>query len=160
MDQRFEKLVCDFCAATGMSFPDRMINGAPFTVNQVVFSLTHKPHVNDDLFFVHADFGAVRRENDVGIYYELLRENFLDFSLVNASFGISAATGRIVYAAAYRLDEVGTEDLIVTLTTLTCKARLWNIDHNAAPPKSVLAATHQRPYFLTSRSKGKDEKVQ
>ncbi|MGZ3239757.1 MAG: hypothetical protein ACXWIN_08065 [Burkholderiaceae bacterium] len=150
MKERFEKLIREFCAEVKLRDPEKLINGAPFTVNQVDFSLSHKPHLNPELLFVHVDLGEIPKGREVEAYYALLRENYFDFSLTNSSVSISSATGRAVYAAVYLLDKFGKDDLLVALTTLSYKSKQWQTDNSSIHQKTALGAANKRPYYLPS----------
>jgi len=106
MKKKFDKLVHEFCSAIDLPNPEKIIAGNPFTINQVVFSLTHLQQVDETLLFVHVDFGDIPEGGEIEAYYELLRENFFEFPMTNASFGISPETGRVVYAAAYPIEDM------------------------------------------------------
>jgi hypothetical protein len=152
MKDRFENLVTAFCAAINLPFPEKMIDGTPFTMNQVVCSVSYKSQENENLLFIHIDFGEVTREAEAVVFYALLRENFLDFSLKNCSFGVSSATGNIVYASSFSIDIMTPDSLLSTLTALTWQAKNWRNNNAISQKKSTAGAMTHRPHFLASAS--------
>ena len=123
MKKRFEELITRFCAGINMPSPEKMMSGAPFTSDKVVFAVAYKPEVHNHLLCVYADFGPVPKGSEAAVYYELLRENFLDFPVKNATFSVSSATGNVVYVESFPLDKITVEDFTSTLGTLTNLAR-------------------------------------
>ncbi|MBC7502296.1 MAG: hypothetical protein H7315_17625 [Herminiimonas sp.] len=154
MKERFEKLITAFCAAIELPCPERMIGGTPFSMNQVVCSISCRSHGNDNLLLIHIDFGEVTKEAEAVIFYALLRDNFLDFSLKNCSFGISGLSGHIVYASSYSIDIMTPDSLLAALTTLTWQAKLWRTNHATVQKNSITGALTHRPHFLSATSNG------
>lgn len=154
MKKRFEELITGFCAGINMPSPEKMMSGAPFTIDKVVFAVEYKPEVHKNLLFVYADFGPVPKGNEAAIYYDLLRENFLDFPVKNATFSVSSATGNVVYAESFPLDQLTVEDFTATLGKLTNLAKMWRADFINMTRTAVLGANARRPDFVRALMAG------
>lgn len=152
MKQRFEELITAFCAAIDLPYPERMIDGTPFSMNQVVCSISFKSLPQNSLVLIHIDFGEATRDAEAVIFYALLRENFLNFSLKNCSFGISSVTGHIVFASSYSIDIMTPDSLLSALTALTWQAKLWRVNNATVQKNSITGAMTHRPHFLAATS--------
>ena len=150
MRERFEQLITDFCAAINLPYPKRMIDGTPFSMNQVVCSISYKSQPQDGLILIHIDFGEATKDVEAVIFYAILRENFLNFPVRNCSLGMSSVTGHIVYASAYSIDIMTPDSLLSALTALTWQAKLWRVDNMTVQQNSIAGATTHRPHFLVA----------
>lgn len=147
--ERFNALITEFCASVDLAEPERMINGVPFVLNQVVCSISFKSTDDEGLLFIHADFGEAIHGAEAVIYYALLRENFLDFSVKNCSFGISSTTGHIVFASSYSIDIMTPDSLLTALTAITWQAKMWRTSNAVVKKPAVLGAVTHKPHFLS-----------
>lgn len=125
MKDQLADLIEQFCRAIHLNAVDELLNGSAFTINEVVFSLTYPALTDPDLFFIHADFGTVPESRKMEAYYALLRYNFSDFLSSNSTFCLAPITGNVTFAGAFPIRSFSVEDLIATLTTMTCQAEQW-----------------------------------
>ena len=154
MKKRFEELITGFCTGINMPSPEKMMSGAPFTIDKVVFAVEYKPEIHHNLLFVYADFGPIPKGSEAAVYHDLLRENFLDFLVKNATFSVSSATGNVVYVESFPLEKITVEDFTSTLGRLTNLAKKWRADFINTPRKTVPGANAQRPEFIRMPTAG------
>ncbi|OGB24787.1 MAG: hypothetical protein A3I66_21140 [Burkholderiales bacterium RIFCSPLOWO2_02_FULL_57_36] len=149
MNKCFENLVAEFCMAVNLPCPKEMMNGVAFTINHVTFSVHHQRKAKNDLLFIYADFGRAPKKNARTCYYHLLQENFLDFPVKDASFGVVSATRNVVHVSSYCLDTITADDLVETVVGLAWQAELWRIDNLSGDRNTAPGVAANRAGFMT-----------
>lgn len=125
----FEQLVRDFCRLCGMEEPERILQGGPIAVDDVVFSLVYSDAVNPDLCFIYCDFGELPAGKEAPAMKALLEANLYLHTGSGPVFAVSADSGRVVAADHRRVVDVKAADLRGALVKLSEQAKLWRTHH-------------------------------
>ncbi|EGF31870.1 hypothetical protein IMCC9480_3289 [Oxalobacteraceae bacterium IMCC9480] len=147
MNNRFTGLMQAFGIALGLPEPEKLARGSPFCVNDIVFCFRRQPSVSDQPLMLFVDFGPIPKANEAAVYYQILRENYLEFPTKNASYCVSSRTGNVVYARAVALDAMDVATLTTTVAKLVEQVRRWRID-NADARHTFAPRPMRRPAFV------------
>jgi hypothetical protein len=128
MKQAFENLIHRFCELYGPDDPERVIQGGPVTVSQVVFSLIYSEAVDPQLLFVYSDYGEVPRGRKLEIYRALLQANLHLYTGRGPILALSTDGLRVVRADHCRLAGLQPQALHAMLTGLAASAKAWRGD--------------------------------
>ena len=156
----FEQLVKDFCSLCGMGEPERILQGGPIAVDDIVFSLVYSETVNRELVYIYCDFGDMPKGRELEAHKALLEANLYLHTGGGPVFAISVETGRVVSADHRRLAGLKAEDLRAALVKSADQAKQWRQHHFlntsgtatagkpvAAPVRSAAAALGGRSPF-------------
>jgi hypothetical protein len=125
----FAQLVKDFCTLCGMEEPERILQGGPIAVDDIVFSLVYSESVNPDLVFIYCDFGELPRGRETEAGKALLEANLYLHTGGGPVFAISVETGRVVSADHRRLVDTKAEALRALLVKSADQAKQWRQHH-------------------------------
>ncbi|HEX6705246.1 MAG TPA: CesT family type III secretion system chaperone [Albitalea sp.] len=125
----FEQLVKDFCTLCNMEEPERILQGGPIAVDDIVFSLIYSETVNPDLIFIYGDFGDLPTGKEQAALRALLEANLYLYTGNGPVFAMSTDTGRVVSAQHQRLVDIKAADLRSALVKLADQAKLWRQHH-------------------------------
>ena len=76
MHSEFEQIIYGLCALTGDIAPQRIIDGGGITIEEVTFTLMHKPAVDSGALFLYADFGQFDLAEQAALYPLILQTLF------------------------------------------------------------------------------------
>jgi hypothetical protein len=147
MTPQFADLMHAFGAALGLAEPEKLARNTPFSINDIVFCFRKPSSEGDPLWMLFVDFGPVPKGNEAAVYYQLLRENYLEFPTKNASYCISSRTGNVVYARAIAADAMTVDTLTVIVAKLVEQVRYWRIEH-ADGRQTIAPQPMRRPAFI------------
>ena len=122
MSTKFSTLVSDYCREVGIEATDAILQGAPITVNNVVFALLHDPSVHPDVAQVYSDLGPVPKGQKKKVYQTLLSMNAKLHPPSGQAFMVSPATDRILLGRSFSLDTTTGRDLDWMLDTMSKEA--------------------------------------
>jgi hypothetical protein len=141
----FEQLVRDFCKLCGMEEPERILQGGPIAVDDIVFSLVYSETVNAERCFIYCDFGELPKGQEAPAMRALLEANLYLHTGSGPVFAMSNDTGRVVAADHRRLSELKAADLRSALVKLADQAKLWRQHHFLTPADAAGAARAGAP---------------
>lgn len=147
MTNRFADLMHAFGTALGLPEPEKLARNTPFSVNDIVFCFRKPASEADQSLMLFVDFGPIPKDNEAAVYYQLLRENYLEFPTKNASYCVSSRTGNVAYARAVALEAMTVETLAVIVAKLAEQVRYWRLDHADARLK-IAPQPMRRPAFV------------
>jgi hypothetical protein len=147
MTHRFTDLMHAFGSALGLAEPEKLARNTPFSVNDIVFCFRKPGAESDQLLMLFVDFGPIPKGNEAAVYYQLLRENYLEFPTRNASYCVSSCTGNVVYARAVALEAMTVDTLIEVVAKLVEQVRYWRLDH-ADGRLQIAPQPMRRPAFV------------
>ncbi len=147
MTHRFTDLIRTFGGALGLPEPEKLANNTPFSINDILFCFRKPPSESNQPLMLFVDFGPIPKGNEAAVYYQLLRENYLEFPTKNASYCVSSRTGNVVYARAFDIDAMTVDTLTAIVTKLVEQVRYWRLDHADARLK-IAPQPMRRPAFV------------
>jgi hypothetical protein len=147
MTNRFADLMHAFGTALGLPEPEKLARNTPFSINDIVFCFRKPPSESDQPLMLFVDFGPIPKGNEAAVYYQLLRENYLEFPTKNASYCVSSRTGNVVYARAVATDALTVDTLAVIVAKLVEQVRYWRLDHADGRTK-IAPQPMRRPAFV------------
>lgn len=139
---KFAKLIEGFCAASGLDEPEKIVQGGPVEVGDVLFSLVHNETANPDLVYIYCDFGLVPQGREAEIYRTLLETNTFLYSGSGPTFAISPDTRRVILVDHQRLDAITPKGLREHMIKMQEHAMSWRLD-----------------FFLSEKSRGAKNKT-
>ncbi|MDY7575730.1 CesT family type III secretion system chaperone [Actimicrobium sp. CCI2.3] len=131
MHSEFKQLVEGLCTLTGYTAPQRIIDGGGMTIEDVTFTLMHKPTVDPGALFLHADFGPCDLEEQAALYPLILQENMMLLSTRDCTFSVSPTTECVVLIEKISLADHTPDTLLVLLRSLTRRINYFNKHHRA-----------------------------
>lgn len=121
---QYTKLIEDFCANCGMD-QALLMDGDPFEIDGVNFSLVFDESVDPDLLFIYCACGEIEAGKELEAYRDLLEANMHLYDGAGPIYALCPATGRVLLVRHYRLDQLGVEELNALLFTAVVQAKTW-----------------------------------
>jgi hypothetical protein len=151
MLSQFEQLIKGLCALTGDTAPQRIIDGGGITIEDVIFTLMHKPATDSGALFLYADFGQFDLEEQAALYPLILQENMMMLSSRECTFSVCPTQESVVMIEKVSLAAHTPNTLLLHLRLLTRRINYFNKHHLAGhlrirrrlPRKDNLRAPHQ-----------------
>ncbi|OGB25920.1 MAG: hypothetical protein A3I66_12130 [Burkholderiales bacterium RIFCSPLOWO2_02_FULL_57_36] len=125
MAQDFKKLMANVCSLINLDPASAVIEGAPFYVNDVMFTLIFDEAVDARRIFLFARFGDLPPVNGGAVLAALLRNNHLGFLGDGPGFSISPTTGKVTYCRHLFLEKTDARQFADLLVYLAGKANEW-----------------------------------
>lgn len=124
MSRQFKQLIEDLCTLVDMPDAQHLIHSGPFAVDGVVFTITRDWQNSTESLVLQGDCG--RPEQDAAmVFTALLQRNYTGFQHDGPQFGISPATGGIVYMERMKVADASANSLAGTLAFVAEHARHW-----------------------------------
>ncbi len=131
MHSEFEQLIEGLCALTGYPASQRIIDGAGITIEDVTFTLMHKPADDSAALFLYADFGQFDLEEQAALYPLMLQENLMMVSSREGTFSVSPTEESVVMIEKISLAAHTPGTLLTLLRSLTRRINHFNKHHRA-----------------------------
>jgi hypothetical protein len=123
--ERFAALVSDYCSQVGLDGAAQILQGAPVSVDGVLFALTHDDNVHPNLAYAYGDLGPVPEDQRQEICRTLLALNMILHPATGQAMMISPATGRILLGRHFCLDKLTADELGQALSAMSKAALTW-----------------------------------
>ena len=124
MSRQFKHLIEDLCRLVNMRDAQHLMHSGPFAVDGVVFTITRDWLANTESLLLQGDCGPPEQEAAM-VYAALLQRNYNGFQHDGPQFGISPATGGIVYMERMAIAGASAASLAGTLAFVAEHARHW-----------------------------------
>ena len=126
--QEFARLIEGFCEHCGLDEPERILQGGPVSVDDIVFSLIYSEQVDPDLLFLYTDYGEVPHGREAEVYRALLEMDLHLYTGRGPALTLSSESGRVVRADHCRLAEIKPQTLYAVMVKVAAEAKSWRED--------------------------------
>jgi hypothetical protein len=108
-----------------MGDAQRLMHSGPFAVDSVIFTIVRDWRAPSDTLLLQGDCGVPQPERAAAVYGALLQRNYAGFQQDGPLFGVSPATGGIMYMERLRVADTSAAALAGTLAFVAEHARHW-----------------------------------
>lgn len=151
MECDYPALVSAFCESLRLERTQGVIEGEPFYVNDVMFTLVHDEPFDDEVMFMFVNFGDLPDEQRARVMAALLTQNLLCFAGRGTGFSISPTSGRVNLCVRLELATLSARWLVAAVKYLSRVALEWRADYflderevNAAASSAVAVPSRFR----------------
>lgn len=124
----YVQLIEGFCRQCGLDDPERILQGGPIAVDQVVFSLVHSEEVDAGLVFIYADLGDIPHGLEATVHRALLEMNLRICNGRGPVLALSEDSGRAVRVDHRPIAKTTPEALLSLLQQIAAGAKAWRDD--------------------------------
>lgn len=124
MSRQFKQLIEELCGLVNMPDPHHLMHSGPFRVDGVVFTIMRDWLAPSETMLIQADCGVPQQAPAV-VYAALLQRNYAGFQHDGPLFGLSPATGGIIYMERLKVADTSAAALAGTLAFVARHARDW-----------------------------------
>jgi hypothetical protein len=133
MSRQFKQLIEELCALINMGDAQHLMHSGPFAVNGVIFTIMRDWLANTETLLLQADCGAPRQDCTAAAYSALLQRNYSAFQHHGPLFGVSPATGGIIYMERMKVADTSAAALAGTLAFVADHAGYWRCTQPMPP---------------------------
>jgi len=124
MSRQFKQLIEELCMLVHMRDAQHLIHSGPFAVDGVIFTITRDWLASNETLLLQGDCGLPEKDH-AAVYTALLQRNYSGFQHDGPQFGLSPATGGIIYMERMKVDRTNAAALASTLAFVAAHARHW-----------------------------------
>jgi len=135
MSRQFKQLIEDLCKLVDMHDAQHLIHSGPFAVNGVVFTISRDWLATTETLLLQGDCGLPEHD-PATVYAALLQRNYTGFQHDGPQFGISPATGGIIYMERMKIAAINAASLAGSMAFVAEHARHWRCAL-PMPPRSM-----------------------
>ena len=124
MSRQFKQLIEDLCRLVNMGDAQHLIHSGPFAIDGVIFTITRDWLASTEALLLQGDCGLPEHE-PAAVYAALLQRNYNGFQHDGPQFGVSPATGGIIYMERVKVAGASAATLAGMLAFVAEHARHW-----------------------------------
>lgn len=123
--KKFVALVAQYCQQNQIAAPEKILQGAPVLVDDVIVALHHDANVAPSLAYAYCDLGMPEPGDEKEQLRKLLLANLKIHFCSGQSLMISPSTGHILLAQDIALDVTSADMLSDMLVNMVASAKNW-----------------------------------